>query len=181
MTLLETFPTKTGITVRVRYLEPEDVPLLVDIFEHMGDESRYRRFNQPLERVTTERVWTEAENIAQAVMTNSRGLIAFADLADQPNAPVAAARYVLIGNDEAEVALSVRDDMQGQGIGKRMFQLLIEEARRAGLQRLVGSVQNENAAVWGLLRHVNLPIEHIPDGAVTEIVIQLGPVSHPDG
>lgn len=173
--LIETFHTKSGLPVSVRYLEPADVPLLVDLFEHMGDESRYRRFNQPLEQVTTERVWTEAKNIAHAVMTNSRGLIAFADLLDQPYAPVAAARYVLVGEGEAEVALSVRDDMQGQGIGRRLFQLLVEEAKAAGLQRLVGSVQNDNAAVWGLLRHVNAPIDHILDGAVTEIVIHLQP------
>lgn len=172
-TIIETFHAKSDFPVRVRYLQPEDAPFLVDLFEHMSEESRYRRFNQALEMVTTERVWAEAQAIAQGVTTNSIGLIAFADLPEQLNAPVAAVRYVLIGNDEAEAALSVRDDMHNQGIGTRLMQLLIEEAKAVGLQRLVGSVQNDNKGVWGLLRHVDTPIEHVLEGTTTGIIIHL--------
>jgi acetyltransferase len=173
MTILETFRTRSGLPVRVRYLEPEDAPLLVNIFEHMGDESRYRRFNQSLETPSASRVWAEAEQIAQGVTTNSVGLIAFADLPDAPDTPIGGARFVLLGSGEAEAAISVRDDMQGHGIGTRLMKLLVQEARAAGLERLVGIVQNNNTAVWGLLRHIDAPIEHVADGTLTTIIIHL--------
>jgi acetyltransferase len=172
-TIIETFCSKSGVEVWVRHIEPEDAPFLIDLFDHMGEESRYRRFNQPLETVTAERVQTEAQSIAQAVAINSLGLIVFTDLPGQRNAPVAAARYVLLNASEAEVALSVRDDMQNQGIGTRLLQLLIAEAKAAGLQRLVGIVQNDNEAVWGMLRHIAEPVDHILEGTSTAIVFHL--------
>jgi acetyltransferase len=187
-TNIETFYTESGLPVWVRYLQPEDAPFLVNLFEHMSGESRYRRFNQALETPPADRVWAEAENIALGVATHSVGLIAFMNLQDQIDAPVAAVRYVLINEKEAEVALSVRDDMQNQGIGRRLLQRLIAEAKEAGLQRLVGSVQNDNHAVWGMLKHIAEPIDHVLEGTVTAIVIHLQPagqapepiLTHPD-
>jgi acetyltransferase len=174
--IFKTFHSGSGFQVGVRYLHPDDAPFLVDLFEHMSEESRYRRFNQALERVPVDRMWAEAEAIAHAVVVNSTGLIAFVDLPDQLNAPVAAARYVLIDDEEAEMAISVRDDMHNQGIGTQMMILLVEEAKAEGLQRLVGSVQNDNKAVWGLLKHIDATIEHILEGTTTQIIIHLQPV-----
>jgi GNAT superfamily N-acetyltransferase len=141
-----------------------------------------------LETPPADRVWAEAENIAQGVATHSVGLLAFMNLHGQTGTPVAAVRYVLINEEEAEVALSVRDDMQNQGIGTRLLQLLIAEAKAAGLQRLVGSVQNDNHTVWGMFKHIAEPIDHFLEGTITTIVIHLQParqvpepvLTHPD-
>ena len=67
----------------------------------------------------------------------SHGLLAFCDMAERPDVPVAAARYVYTDAGEAEIGISVRDDMQGLGIGTQLMGLLLDEARRAGVERLV--------------------------------------------
>ena len=41
--------TKEGLLLHIRHIQDSDAPYLVDLFEHMGPESRYRRFLQPLD------------------------------------------------------------------------------------------------------------------------------------
>ena len=60
------FRSRAGHTVRVRPLQFDDAPLLVDIFEHMTAQSRYRRFRQTTDHVSPSRIRQEAANIAQA-------------------------------------------------------------------------------------------------------------------
>lgn len=167
------FATRTGLKVRLRHIQPDDAPYLVDIFEHMGSDSRYRRFHQPVDNVSPARVWTEAERIAQADPETSDGLIAFADLPDEPDAPVAAARYIRLEPHVAEVAISVRDDLQNIGIGTQLLQLLAQEARAAGIHKLVGTVQNSNEPIWHILDHLSFAVRRAPQGAVSEIEVDL--------
>ena len=108
-----TFLTKNDMVVRVRPLLAEDAPYLVDLFENMSQDSRYSRFLQTLDNIDMERVWSTAEQIAQGVAVNSHGLLAFCDTAERPDVPVAAARYIRLDSGQAEIGISVRDDMQG--------------------------------------------------------------------
>ena len=71
-----TFHSRAGHSIRVRPLQHDDAPFLVDIFENMTAESRYKRFHQSLNHVSTNRIWTEANNIAQADPERSWGLVA---------------------------------------------------------------------------------------------------------
>jgi RimJ/RimL family protein N-acetyltransferase len=176
--IMNTFFTKNGHQIRVRPMLPEDAPYLVDLFENMSDDSRYRRFNQTLDRVDIDRIWSEAEQIAQGIATNSYGLLAFTDLKDRMEVPVAGARFVKLTHAQAEIAISVRDDMQGTGIGTQLFSLLIDEARRQGINVLIGSVQNDNRAVWTILKKLSYRINRQPEGNSTSISIHL---DEPDG
>ncbi|MBA3532474.1 MAG: hypothetical protein H0T73_11175, partial [Ardenticatenales bacterium] len=110
-----TFPTKSGLLVRVRPACPEDTPHLVDLFNNMSPASRYQRFNDTMENVTLEQVWREAERLA--TMEPEQGVLwlAFVDLPHQPGAPVAGLRLHHIPPGTAEVAISVRDDHQSEG------------------------------------------------------------------
>lgn len=159
--------------VTVRPLQPDDAPLLVEIFGRLGPESRYRRFNESVVNADDDRVWAEAEQIAHAVMRNSRGLLAFADTPDIENTPIGGVRYVMTGPEEAELAVSVVDEYQGRGIGTRLVELMVEEARAAGLKRLVGLVRNDNAGVFGLLRKLPFVVDRKLEGEVTTITVHL--------
>ncbi|HMT21851.1 MAG TPA: hypothetical protein PKE20_11515, partial [Promineifilum sp.] len=91
--IFTSFETKTGIPVHVRPLVPQDAPFLVDLFENMGSESRYSRFLQPADHVDIDRIWIEAEHIAEGVVAGSYGLVAFVDLPEREDVPAGAARY----------------------------------------------------------------------------------------
>lgn len=167
------FKTKDGEEIGVRPLQYDDAVYLVDIFENMSSDSRYRRFHQTTDNVRPARIWREAENIAHLDQSRQGGLIAFADLPDRPNAPVGAARYVCLGDGRAEAAVSVRDDMQGKGIGTELLRLLAEEARARGIQKLVADVMNNNRAILSVLRKLPYVVTRHPDGISSTLEINL--------
>jgi acetyltransferase len=171
--LVDVFRNSKGTEIRVRQLLSEDAPYLVDLFEHMSAESRYRRFMEPVDQVTIERMWTEAENIAQGVTGETYGLVAFADTAERPEAPVAAIRYVKLTTAQAEMAVSVRDDFQNTGIGTHLLRLLIAHAAEQGIKQLVGIILNDNVAMWKLLRNLGHRLERYPEGSYSQIVLHV--------
>lgn len=170
---IDEFKTKQGLLIKVRPLLPDDAPHLVAIFDHMSAESRYRRFNQPLQKLSRTRVWREAREIAATDPARSGGLLAFADLPDEPETAVAAARYVCTDETVAEAAISVRDDVQRQGIGARLMRLLAEMAREDGIESLVATVQNDNQGIWKVLQRLPSPTKRRYDGPYTHVTVDL--------
>lgn len=168
----ETISAKNGLLVEVRPIQPDDAPNLIDLFEHMGSESRYLRFHQTLDNPSPRRVRREAEQIVKPE-PHKFGLLAFADLPDQLHAPIGGARYVGVGEGVAEVAISVRDDMQRKGIGTQLMKLLIEKARARGIRRLVADVKNNNKGVWRLLEGLEVPMKRTIEGVYSLIEIDL--------
>lgn len=168
------FESNDGLSIEFYRLLPEDAGDLVDLFDHLSTNSRYMRFNQYLASVDPELVRREAEHIALVDPARGVGVLAFADLPDQPHAPVAAARYVLTDDpQQAEVSVSVRDDMQHQGIGAQMLLYLSAEARKAGVRSLIGTFQTSNRRIWALLAESPYQSTTVIDGFQTTVTIDL--------
>ncbi len=163
------FRTKDGHQIWVRPLEPVDAHYLVDLFDHLGSESRYLRFNLALNNPDPELVWSEARRLAQIDPKRDGAWLAFCDLPTQPGAAVGGARYVRLDETTAEASLAVRDDMQNKGIGIELLRLLVEQARLAGIKKLVASAQRGNRALWHLLERSGLNITYESEGSSTEI------------
>ena len=170
---VHTFRSRDGIPLRVRPLEPEDAPFLVDLFEHMGSESRFLRFNLALSNPDPELVWSEAERLARVDPERDGAWLVFADLPDQRDAPVAGARYMHLDDDTAEASLAVRDDMQRQGIGAELLRFMIQQARDSGVKRLVATVQRGNRSLWHLLQSSGLAFETESVGSYSNIALDL--------
>lgn len=169
-----TFETNSGLVIEVYRVRADDAPYLVDLFDHLSTNSRYTRFNQYLASVDPEIVLREAEHIALVDPANGRSMLAFADLPDQPRAPVAVARYIRTSDpQQAEVSVSVRDDMQHQGIGGQMLLILLREAREAGVRTLIGTFQTGNRRIWGLLAESPYQSTTVIDGFQTTVTIDL--------
>ena len=171
--MLYTFYTKDGLLIGVRHIRFDDAVYLVDIFENMSADSRYQRYHQSINHINPGRIWHEAETIAHMDIKKQDGLIAFADLPDKPNAPVGAARYVCLGEGRADTGVSIRDDMQGQGIGSKLLGLLAEEARHNGIQQLVADVLNNNKGIVGVLNKLPYEMTRHPEGVYSTLVIHL--------
>lgn len=167
------FRAENGLHVCVRPLGPQDAPHLVDIFEHLSPESRYRRFNIPLTNPDPELVWRRAQAMAEVDPDRGRGWLAFADLPDRPDTPVAGIRYIRTDGDVAEVSLAVRDDMQGIGIGTELFRIVGRHAYHDGVRKLVGYVQSSNRPLWGSLRQLGVPLERKLEGTETYVEVDL--------
>ena len=169
----KSFYSKAGDLIRLRRILPEDAPLLVDIFEHMSSDSRYRRYNQPLDHVAPRRIWQEAQQIAQADPLKSPGLIAFVDDPSGKLFPIGAVRLVEIAPGEAEVAISIRDDFQNRGIGTALMRHMAFEARSLGYARMTASIRNDNPAIWNVFSRLPFRVERAVDGTLSDITIYL--------
>lgn len=174
-----TFESNDGLTIEVKRLQTDDAVYLVDLFEHLSTNSRYARFNQYLASVDPVDVLREAEQIVLIDSSRGLGVLAFADLPDQPHAPVAVARYIRTDDpQQAEVSVSVRDDMQHQGIGAQMLLYLASEARKAGVRSLIGTFQTANRRIWALLAESPYQSTTVIDGFQTSVTIDLQTPRH---
>jgi acetyltransferase len=171
--IVHSFQAKDGTQINVRPMQPEDTPHLVDIFENMGLESRYTRFNMALPTPDPAAVEREAAEMTAFERPYSDGWLAFADVDGEPDTPVAGIRYIHSGPGEAEIALSVRDDMQNKGIGTSLFAYMVEQAKINGIERLVGLAQRGNRPLLELLKNSPYPVKRTPDGSYLHLEAQL--------
>ncbi len=167
------FRSKQGQLVHVRQMAADDAPLLVDIFNHMSSDSRYKRFNQTLDSVVPNRVWEQALLIAQADPDKCQGLIALVDMPGQPAMPIGAVRFVETAPGEAEVAISLRDDFQNMGIGTQLMRLLALKARARGYRILTASIRNDNPAIWRVFSRLPFKVTRTPESSFSEVTIYL--------
>jgi len=112
-----------GSTVRVRPIRPGDKQRLLEGFERLSPESRYRRFLSPVPRLSDRalRYLTEVDH------HDHEALIGIA----HDCSGVGVARFVRSEEDPelAEAAVTVVDDWQGRGLGTALLVLLAERAR----------------------------------------------------
>lgn len=88
---------------------------------------------------------------------------------------VGAARYVRIGPDLAEAAVTVADDWQGRGLGTALLELLSACARGRGIGHFSGLILETNDDMLALLRRLG-PVTMAERGqGSVEVVAQLPP------
>lgn len=167
------FTAENGLFIWVRPLRPADAPLLLDLFEHMSAQSRYQRFNLPLVDPDPDWLRKRAEQLAYVRPVDGRAWLAFADLPEQPEAPVAGIRYAYVAVKSAEISLVVRDDLQNLGIGTELLKFAGRKAYADGVDRLSGVVQSMNRALWHSLRNLDVPFQTVRDGSQTLIEVDL--------
>lgn len=152
-----TFLTRRKRRIWVRPMTAKDAPLLIEIFAHLSPQSRYMRFHEPLEAPDPEQVEEKAREIAALDPDRGHGWLAFATVRGR-RTPVAGIRWVRVDETTAEIALTVRDDFQGQGIGRELLGIAVLDAADAGMARVVAIVHGANQSVLQLLRHSPAPI-----------------------
>jgi acetyltransferase len=149
--------TRSGIVLSVRPATPDDEPALAAFFEQVTDEDRRFRFLSsarhvghaqlaPLVNVDHER----AESFL-AFDTASGDLVGSAMLACDA------------GLDTAEVAVSVRADYRGRGVGWALLDRLAQEAGARGVRRVVSIESRENRAAIALEREMGFVPEPCAD------------------
>jgi RimJ/RimL family protein N-acetyltransferase len=85
------------------------------------------------------------------------------------------ARYVALpdSEDTAELAVVVGDPFQGQGLGRRMTELLADEARERGIRRFAATMLADNRAALRLMSTFARRLERSGHGPVRDYVADL--------
>lgn len=173
LSLKNTFTTSSGLSLRIRPIQAGDEPLLIHVFQHLSSDSIYMRFHEPLKAASSTKIKALAADIVDKSLHDGFGLLAFVDLEDDGEVPIGGARYVRLDERTAEAAVTVRDDMQGHGVGSLLLSLLVEQARREGIEKLVAVVQAQNRAVLKLLRKAPFPFNHNLEGSELYIEVDI--------
>lgn len=134
---------KDGRAVVLRAAGPQDVPAIVRLFTDLSQESIRSRFNGACSPALLARL--------ARIGSPSGTVCIVAASADDPGFLAAEARYVPAGPGVAELALTVRDDYQGTGLGHLLLGELVERARTSGYARLQAVVNLTNAPMLHLL------------------------------
>jgi RimJ/RimL family protein N-acetyltransferase len=149
---------RNGRRLEVRAFRPEDRDNFIAAVGRIGPLTRYRRFFT-LKTSFTER---EKDFFLNIDFDKHVALNALLDEAGR-QVVVAAGRYVLVQPKKAEVAFTVIDQYQGQGIAPILLRHLIGIARSAGLQTLIAEVLTENSQMLKVFERSGLPVQTTKD------------------
>jgi GNAT superfamily N-acetyltransferase len=152
--------TKGGHTVRVRHIVPADDDLLVELYHRLSPETRRLRFMALPHELPDEVVWREAHRLSDLNPLLAAALIATTTEADGREHAVGVSRLARDADDAttAEMAIVVRDDLQGQGLGAALLDLLLQLAMVAGVRRVRAVSFAENVALHRLVQRTGLPV-----------------------
>ena len=146
-------------------LEAGDAEPLRRFFYRLSPETVYRRFLSPIarpEQAHPERLLDLDHHDREAILAAVEGEI------------VGIARYFRVeGSDSAEIAVVVADEYQHHGLGTRLLARLAEAARRNGIREFAVTVQADNRASIGLVRHFDPEVRFHLAGAVYEATLPL--------
>jgi len=139
-------------SLTVREIEIDDVERLRRMFHRLSADSVYRRFFSPIHEPTRSALlW-----LASVDHLGRDALVAL-----DGDEIVGVARYdTRTGASAAEIAVTVEDAWQHQGLGKRLAVRLAKRAIARGIESFEATVQPDNRSALGLLRKLS------PDASV---------------
>jgi GNAT superfamily N-acetyltransferase len=161
-----------GSEAVIRPIAPEDKAAIVEGFEHLSPESRYRRFLAPMRRLQSGLLayLTEVDH------HDHEALVAFS----RSGEPLGVARYVRTREpDTAEAAVAVVDHWHGRGLGTALLQRLADRARDEGIQWFTATLLAENREMRTLLEELGqAELSNIGEG-VLEARVRLAVETQP--
>ena len=133
--------TRTGIKLEVRPIRPDDADELRRGYAELSDESKRARFHTAAHELSEGQV----QYLTDVDHEIHEALVAITETKDDGRG-VAVARYVRLDDEPevAEVAITVADEFQDQGVGSAVFDELSQLAYRRGVRWFRGWVLPSN-------------------------------------
>ena len=161
----ETRRLSDGTAVRLRLLRADDRQKLLEGFEQLSEESRYRRFFTAM----PSRPATVVDRLLDVDGWNHLAIGA-EDGSVPPNVArgYGIARFIRLQEspDVAEAAVVVVDDFQRRGLGKLLLSRLAAAAGERGIARFRAEVLRTNQAMVALLHELDATPPATYDGSV---------------
>jgi acyl-CoA hydrolase/GNAT superfamily N-acetyltransferase len=158
-----------GTRLLIRPIKPSDATMKQHLFYALSKDSVAKRYLGPLKSLSWDRVWpyviVDYQNEMVLVAVVSEGGV---------ESMVGIGSYSRIPRTElAEVALVVRDDWQGKGIGTELLKYLIDLARSKGFLGLKAWVLVENTAMMHLFKKCGYQMKYRVEDSVYEVFVDL--------
>jgi len=138
---------RSGQSLTVRFVEPDDAQALQGYFRSLSVRSRYNRFLGAISELPQ----TELDHFTHVGEADRFSVIAVMTI-DGIETIVGEARYAFDADDSFEFGLSIDDRWQGQGVGSALLRNLQCRAAAFGAKRLFGDTLRSNDVMIGLAR-----------------------------
>jgi L-amino acid N-acyltransferase YncA len=145
------FLSKDGYWLYARLIRSEDAPRLLEMFEHLSSQTRRRRFHTTVDYLDEEVKASHARSFASVDNIRTGGAVVAVDHQGAGEKIVGVLRLGAPHHGCAELAVVVRDDFQGRGVGRALLQRLPTLARQMQVHTVVGSMEADNP-VFAFLR-----------------------------
>ena len=163
---------RNGTPVQIRVALPGDRDRIVAAFNELEPDSVYTRFFSMRKELSA----TELDRFSATDFVNFVGLVAVGG-SGADETVIGAATYVVLPSKNAaraaEVAFTVEEDYQGQGLAGKLFGMLADIAREHGIAHLEADVLAGNAPMLKVFERSGLALTKTRDGGVTHIVMDL--------
>lgn len=138
---------------------PTDEEEILEAFERLGPDSRYRRFMAVVGAVNVDRLRKALAQLPQ------RGLTIAATIPAPDGIDIVGTASFVLDPDPAtgEFAMAVTDGWGGKGLGRALLEAIVEAARHRGLVELRGHILAENRPMLALAKRVGFAIERDQD------------------
>jgi acetyltransferase len=138
--------TRSGLVIEVRPATAQDAPALARFFDEVSDEDRRFRFLAACRHVSAEQI----DALTHPDHFRTESFLAYEPVRGEL---VASAMLACDGRlDTAELAVSIRRDHRGMGLGWALLDLLAHEAERRGVARVISIESRANHAAIDLER-----------------------------
>jgi len=167
---------RDGTPVTIRVMRPDDRERIVTAFSKLDASTIYTRFFSYRKEIPAKTL----DRIAAIDFDHLAGLVATLGEGSDETV-IAAATYVLThgseGEKTAEVAFTVEEDYQGQGLATRLLAALIALARRHGIAHFEADVLAGNSPMLAVFQRSGLPMRKRSEGGVVHVTMDLAPTA----
>ncbi len=164
-----------GRKVEIRAQRPEDREGLLKAVHRASNETLYHRFFAAKREFSEQ----EAHFFLDIDFVHHVALVAVATEDGRP-AIVGGCRYVVLEPGRAEVAFSVIDAYQNNGLGTALMRHIAAIGRDAGLKELVAEVLSDNAPMLKVFERSGLALTMRREGAVVHVSMRYPGAAKPD-
>lgn len=164
---------KNGTFVTIRAVRPEDKEMVLEAFKNLEPRTIYTRFFRYKNELTDE----ELKSATEIDFEDEVGLVVTTQN-ENKDIIIAGARYWVLKTDgeaplRAEIAFTVEEDYQGQGIAGRLLQHLARIAREKGISYFEAEVLSQNKAMLTVFERSGLPLKKRNDDGEVHITMSL--------
>jgi acetyltransferase len=140
---VDTYTIKSGTDITLRPIRPEDEPKLVEFHDRISEHSIYMRYASLMkqeQRVAHERL----SRVCFIDYDREMALVA-----EMPDGEIVGVGRITRqpGRNEAEFAMLVIDDCQGEGIGTELLRRLVQVGEDENLDRITADILRRNRAM----------------------------------
>jgi acetyltransferase len=156
--------TRGGISLTIRPARPEDEAQLKAFFDQVSEEDRRFRFMSASDHVSHDQL----APLIHADHFRSESFLVFDETTGQIVASALLACDAAL--DTGEIAVSVREDYRGKGVGWAALDVLAAEAQALGVRRVIAIESRDNHAAIELERERGFVPEAV-DGDPTAVLL----------